>query len=115
MKFVMKSLNAYQVNLLMALGMLIITIPALWFYQKSFKFPQEGLALGIGTGLLMAAGSLLFVLSLSKLPVGLASAVSTSYIVVVVLLSVLFLHEPLSLLKILGILLTVAGVVILSL
>jgi bacterial/archaeal transporter family protein len=115
MKFVMKSLNAYQVNLLMAIGMLIITIPALWFYQKSFKFPHEGLALGMGTGLLMAAGSLLFVLSLSKLPVGLASAVSTSYIVVVVILSVIFLNEPIGALKILGILLTIAGVAILSL
>lgn len=115
MKFAMKTLNAYQINVLMAIGMLVITIPAMYFAQKNLKFPTEGLALGAFTGLLMAAGSLLFVFALTKLPVGLASAISASYILVVVLLSWLFLKEPLGFLKIIGIILTVAGVAILSL
>ncbi len=114
MKFVMKNLNVYQINLLMAIGMLIITLPAMYLAQKNFKFPSEGLALGAFAGLLMAAGSLLFVFSLTKLPVGLASAISTSYVVLVVILSWFFLKEPLNLLKIVGIALTVAGVAILS-
>jgi bacterial/archaeal transporter family protein len=114
MKFVMKSLNAYQVNILMAIGMFIITVPAMWLHQKTFKIPHEGLPLGILAGLLMAAGSLFFVFSLSKLPVGFASAISASYIIIVVILSFLFLNEPLGPLKILGIVLTIAGVAILS-
>ncbi len=114
MKFAMKSLSAYQINVLMAFGMLIITLPAMYLAEKNLKFPTEGLPLGIFTGLLMAAGSLLFVFSLTKLPVGLASAISSSYIVVVVLLSWIFLHEPLGAMKILGIVLTIAGVAILS-
>ena len=115
MKFAMKTLNAYQINLLMGLGMIAITVPAMWLVQKSFKIPVEGLPIGIVAGLLMAAGSLLFVFSLSKLDVGLASAISASYILVVVLLSWLFLKEPLGPLKIVGILLTVLGVALLSL
>ncbi len=114
MKFAMKSLNAYQINLLMAIGMLVITVPAMWLAQKNLKIPTEGLPIGILAGFLMAAGSLLFVFSLTKLPVGLASAISTAYIIVVVLLSWIFLKEPLDFIKIIGILLTVAGVAILS-
>lgn len=115
MKFAMKTLNAYQINLLMAIGMLIITVPAMWLAQKNLKIPIEGLPLGALAGLLMAAGSLLFIFSITKLPVGLASAISASYILVVVLLSMFFLKEQLTLLKGIGILLTVIGVAILSL
>ncbi len=114
MKFAMKTLSAYQINVLMALGMLIITLPAMYLAEKQIKFPTEGLPLGVFTGLLMAAGSLLFVFALTKMPVGLASAISTSYIVVVVLLSWIFLKEPLGVMKIVGIILTIAGVTILS-
>jgi drug/metabolite transporter (DMT)-like permease len=114
MKFAMKSLTAYQINLLMGIGMLVITLPAMWLSQKNLKFPTEGLGIGIVAGFLMAAGSLLFVFSLTKLPVGMASAISASYILVVVLLSWIFLHEQMDLLKIIGIVLTVLGVGILS-
>ena|SRR5687767_10772645 len=115
MKFVMDKINAYQINLLMGIGMIAITVPAMLWAKQSFKIPADGLPLGILAGLLMAAGSLLFVFSLNKLPVGLASAISASYILVVVLLSRMFLKEPIGALKLLGIILTVLGVAILSL
>ncbi len=110
----MKNLNVYQINLLMAIGMLLTTLPAMYLAQKNFKFPSEGLGIGALAGLLMAIGSLLFVFSISKLPVGLASAISTSYVVVVVVLSAMFLKEPITLFKAVGIALTLAGVAILS-
>jgi drug/metabolite transporter (DMT)-like permease len=50
----------------------------------------------------MALGSISYVLALSKLPVGTAAAISTSYVVLVVVLSRLFLGETLSWLKIGG-------------
>ena len=114
-KFGMKQLNPYQINFLMAVGMLVTAVPALWLTQGDLKVPAKALPLGAPIGLLMALGSISYVLALSKLPVGTAAAVSTSYVLLVVLLSRVFLGEPLSWLKIAGILLTTAGVALLSL
>jgi drug/metabolite transporter (DMT)-like permease len=111
----MKQLNPYQINFLMAAGMLVTAVPALWLTQGSLSVPTKALPLGAPIGLLMALGSISYVLALSKLPVGTAAAISTSYVLLVVLLSRVFLDEPLSWLKIAGILLTLAGVALLSL
>lgn len=113
-KFSMKELNPYQVNFLMAIGMLVTAVPALWLKQGDLAVPVKSLPLGAPIGLLMALGSISYVLALSKLPVGTAAAISTSYVVLVVLLSWVFLHENLSWMKIIGILLTVIGVAMLS-
>jgi drug/metabolite transporter (DMT)-like permease len=114
-KLGMKQLNPYQINFLMAVGMLVTAVPALWFTQGDLKVPAKALPLGAPIGLLMALGSISYVLALSKLPVGTAAAISTSYVLLVVLLSRMFLGEPLSWLKVAGILLTTAGVALLSL
>ena len=114
-KFSMKQLNPYQVNFLMAIGMLVTALPALWMKQGSLKVPIKALPLGAPIGLLMALGSILYVLALAELPVGTAAAIATSYVVLVVLLSWIFLNEPLSWLKLIGVVLTVIGVALLSL
>jgi len=113
-KFSMKQLNPYQINFLMAIGMLVTAVPALWLEQGSLMVQVKALPLGAPIGLLMALGSISYVLALSKLPVGTAAAVSTSYIVLVVLLSRIFLDETLSWMKIVGISLTIIGVGLLS-
>lgn len=113
-KFSMKQLNPYQINFLMALGMLVTAVPALLIKQGSLSVPTKSLPLGAPIGLLMALGSISYVLALSELPVGMAAAISTSYVVLVVLLSRVFLGETLSWLKIAGILLTIVGVALLS-
>ena len=114
-KFTMKELNPYQVNFLMAIGMALTAVPALLLTQGNLTVPIKSLPLGAPIGLLMALGSISYVLALSKVPVGTAAAISTSYILLVVVLSRVFLHESLSWLKIGGIVLTIAGVALLSL
>jgi drug/metabolite transporter (DMT)-like permease len=113
-KFTMNKLTPYQINFLMAIGMGVTAVPALLFVQKSFAVPRESLPLGIAIGLMMALGSISYVLSLSKLPVGTAASISSGYLIVVVVLSWLFLHEPFGPLKLAGVALTLAGVAILS-
>ena len=110
----MKQLNPYQVNLLMAIGMAVTAVPALWIKQGNLRVPTKALPLGAPIGLLMAVGSICFVLSLAKLPVGMATAISTSYVVLVVLLSRLFLQEGIGWMKAAGIALTITGVALLS-
>lgn len=114
-KFGMKQSNPYQINFLMAAGMLVTAVPALWVTQGNLTVPAKALPLGAPIGLLMALGSISYVLALSKLPVGTAAAISTSYVVMVVVLSRVFLGETLSWLKIAGILLTTVGVALISL
>jgi drug/metabolite transporter (DMT)-like permease len=113
-KFSMKQLNPYQVNFLMAIGMAVTAVPALWIKQGNLTVPTKTLPLGAPIGLLMALGSICFVLSLSKLPVGMASAISTSYVLLVLFLSWFFLNETMSWMKIAGTVLTLGGVALLS-
>jgi drug/metabolite transporter (DMT)-like permease len=89
-------------------------VPALWIKQGSLSVPAKALPLGAPIGLLMALGSISFVLALSELPVGMATGISTSYVLLVMLLSWLFLNEGMSWMKAFGALLTVAGVALLS-
>jgi len=72
------------------------------------------LPLGAPVGIMMALGSICYVLALAKLPVGVAAAISTSYVVVVVVLSRLFLGEEIGWMKGIGVALTVVGVALLS-
>ena len=113
-KFRMKQLTPYQVNFLMAIGMAVTAAPALWIKQGSLNVPLKALPLGAPIGLLMALGSICFVLALSELPVGMATAISTSYVLLVLFLSWLFLSESISWMKIAGTLLTITGVALLS-
>ena len=113
-KFSMKQINPYQVNFLMAIGMAVTAVPALWIKQGSLTVPMKALTVGAPIGLLMALGSICFVLSLAKLPVGMATAISTSYVLVVVALSRYFLNESIGWVKIAGISLIIVGVGLLS-
>ena len=90
------------------------TIPALWIKQGSLTLPTKAPALGAPIGLMMALGSICFVLSLAKLPVGMATAISASYVLLVLFLSWIFLDESMSWMKIAGTLLTIGGVALLS-
>ena len=83
-KFSIRELGPYQIDFLMAMGMLGTAVPALWLRQGSLLVPKESLPLGAPIGLMMALGSISCVLALSKLPIGTAAAISTSYIVLVV-------------------------------
>jgi drug/metabolite transporter (DMT)-like permease len=114
LKYVSDDLSPYQINFLMAVGMIVIGVPALLVAERTLALPRAGLPLGGLVGLLMAAGSILYVLAIAELPVGLASAIATSYVVLVVVLSRIVLHESLSAAKVLGLALTIGGVALLS-
>jgi drug/metabolite transporter (DMT)-like permease len=106
----MKDLNPYQVNFLMAIGMAVTALPALLITKRNLSIPVKSLPLGAPIGLLMALGSISYVLALAKMDVGTAAAILTSYIVLVVVLSRIFLSEHLDWIKIIGIALAVGGV-----
>ena len=110
----MKQLNPYQVNFLMTIGMAVTAVPALLIKQGNLNVPIKALPLGAPIGLLMALGSISFVLALAELPVGMATGISVSYVLLVMLLSWIFLNETMSWMKIGGALLTITGVALIS-
>ena len=65
-KFSMKQLNPYQINFLMAIGMLVTALPALWLKQGNLIVPIKALPLGAPIGLLMALSSISYVLALAE-------------------------------------------------
>lgn len=71
------------------------------------------LAYGLAAGLFLVLSNLLFLESLTRIPVGLGSTIYRLNTIGVVVLSVLFLGEPLGAMKLGGILLGIVGVLLL--
>lgn len=114
MKVSLKSLSPYQLNFLMGLGMLITGIPALLIAHKTFKMPMKEVPIGLLIGTMMAIGSILYVLALNKLSASVASVLAATYVAVVIVLSWLVLKESFDFIKVLGIILTFAGALLLT-
>lgn len=114
MKVGLKTMTPYQMNFLMGIGMLITGIPALLLAQRSFKMPAKEIPMGLAIGIMMSIGSIFFVLSMNKLPASVASVLAATYVTVVIILSWIFLKESFDAIKVLGIILTFAGALLLT-
>lgn len=114
MKVSLKNLGPYQLNLLMGIGMLVTGIPALLIAQGTLKMPTKELPAGFAIGVMMALGSILYVLALNKLSASVASVLAATYVGVVVVLSAVFLKESFDAMKIAGLLLTFIGALLLT-
>lgn len=114
MKVSLKTLSPYQLNFLMGIGMLLTGIPALLVAHRSFKMSAKELPVGIAIGIMMAIGSILFVLALNKLSASVASVLAATYVGIVIILSWIFLKESFDAIKILGITLTAIGALLLT-
>jgi drug/metabolite transporter (DMT)-like permease len=114
MKVGLKGLSPYQLNFLMAIGMFLTGVPVLLIAHKTFRMPAKELPLGLLIGIMMATGSILYVLALNKLSASVAAILATTYVLLVVILSAIFLKEGFSVLKVLGVVLTFIGVALLT-
>lgn len=109
----MRSLTALQINALVGIGVAVAGLAALFFHDPGV--PRLGpAALGLGIGLMIGVGSIFYFLGLTKLPVSVAATIANGYIVITVVLSILVLHDSMTLPKALGIVLTIAGVTLLA-
>lgn len=114
MKATLKNLSPYQLNFLMGIGMLVTGIPALLIAHRTFKMPTKDLPVGFAIGVMMAVGSILYVLALNKLSASVASVLAATYVAVVIVLSWLFLKENFDAIKIAGIAFTFIGALLLT-
>lgn len=109
----MKSLNALQINAFTAIGVAVIGVVA--FLAHDPKMPAAGpTAAGLGIGALIGVGAIFYFYGLAKLSVSVAATIANAYVLVTVALSIIVLHDHMTLPKALGIILTIAGVTLLA-
>jgi drug/metabolite transporter (DMT)-like permease len=110
----LKGLAATQLNALMGIAMTAVAGVAL--AVKGPRLPMTKRTLGgLGVGVMIGAASVFYFLGLRGLPVSVASAASNSSVVVTVVLSAVFLHQPLGRARSTGIALTLLGATLLAL
>ena len=109
-----RGFGSVQLNLLIRLGSLVVAVLAL-FVVHGINVPTGPAALaGLGIGVLTGAGSIVYCLTLVDLPLSLVVVLSNLYIVITFVLGITLLHEPVTALKIGGLVLTLGGVLLLA-
>jgi drug/metabolite transporter (DMT)-like permease len=90
----LKGLAATQLNVLMGIAM--TTVAGIALAVRGPRLPMTKRTLGgLGVGVMIGAASVFYFLGLRGLPVSVASAASNASVVVTVVLSAVFLHQPL--------------------
>jgi drug/metabolite transporter (DMT)-like permease len=95
----MDEVTPFQLEVITAIGMACISVPALLIAQKGLSLPIADAPLSVLVGLLFSTGSFVYVLAVSKLPVSVAAPISIGYVVIAVALSSVFLNESITLIK----------------
>lgn len=91
----LKGLDATQLNGLMAIAMTAVAVVALVVRGPRLPMTRRMLG-GFGVGAMIGIASVFYFLGLAGLPVSVAAASSNAYIIVTVLLSTIFLRQPLT-------------------
>jgi drug/metabolite transporter (DMT)-like permease len=111
---VARGIASAQLNLLIRIGSLAVATPAL-IVVHGVSVPTGPAALaGLGIGVLTGVGSIIYCLALIDLPLSLVVVLSNLYIVITFLLGITLLREPVTALKIGGLVLILGGVVLLA-
>jgi drug/metabolite transporter (DMT)-like permease len=110
----LRQLDATQLNGLMAIAMTAIACVAIGVKGPRVPMTRRALA-GFAVGAMIGVASVFYFLGLEGMPVSVAAAASNASIVVTVILSSIFLHQPLTAVQRAAIALTLLGVTQLAL
>ncbi|HZU12490.1 MAG TPA: EamA family transporter [Chloroflexota bacterium] len=107
-------LDAYQLTAALTAGTLAAAVPALLLFGTWNSLGVLALGAGIGIGIIKGIGSALYCFAVERVPLWFAASFSNAYVIITAALGVIVLHEPLTITKAAGLLLTIAGIVLLS-
>jgi drug/metabolite transporter (DMT)-like permease len=110
----LRGLDATQLNGLMAIAMAAVAGIALAVERTRLPMTKRTLG-GIGVGAMIGIASVFYFFGLQRLPVSVAAASSNASIVVTVVLSTVFLREPLTRVRIGAMAVTLLGATLLAL
>lgn len=111
----LKHIDVYKMLILSGLSITVTGTVITLIIDHSLSFTKNELVAGAVYGLLHTIGLLGFFLALARLDVGIAVAIGISYVVFAAILSWLFLHEPMTIFKVIAITMIVGGSVMLAL
>jgi drug/metabolite transporter (DMT)-like permease len=110
----LRGLDATQLN-----GLIAVTMTAVALVAFAVEGPRMPISLrslgGLGVGAMVGVASVSYFLGLRSLPVSVAAAASNSYIIVVVVLSTIVLHQPMTKVRVGAIIITLGGATLLAL
>lgn len=112
-KPVLNGLDPLQLNVLVGLGIFVVGGIALLAVDRRVP-PLGPIGAGLGVGVMIGVGSIAYFVALTRLPVSIAATLGDTYIVVTIVLSILFLHDTITVPKVAGIVFCLAGVLLLS-
>ncbi|MQF48299.1 DMT family transporter [SAR202 cluster bacterium AC-647-N09_OGT_505m] len=97
----------------------LVSVILLWIWLQSSGFTlrlpgRKGLHTLIATGLLDVAGLICMIIGLAQAPIFMVAPLAAAHPIVTMSLAVVFLKERLSILQWVGVILTIAGVIVLS-
>lgn len=107
-------LDAFQLNLVIRTGTLILGAAALVLLSGAAIPSVPSLLAALGIGVLTGAGSVAYCFAVDRLPLSLVVSVANTYILVTVMLGLVVLHEGMGLFTVVGLVGTIAGVLVLS-
>lgn len=109
-----RGLKSVHLNLLIRLGSLAAALAAVIIVHGATVPISASALLGLGIGVLTGVGSVIYCLALIDLPLSLVVTLSNLYIVVTALLGMSVLRESVTVVKIAGLALTLAGVFLIA-
>lgn len=112
-QFVSRRLDALHLDALLRLGAIVLALGALLVAHRVHAPGFGAIVFGLGIGLIGGSGSVCYCLALDGLPGYLVACLGNAYLAITILLGIVVLREPLTLQRVLGLLLTGAGVVLL--
>ncbi len=111
-KLALRTIEWQQMVYWVPLAYVVLIVPLWLVYQKPFTLEAGGWA-GL-TAIFMALGLIVFFLALSKGDASLVVPTSSAYPVIALIGSAIFLAESITVPKVIGTLLVIAGVIVIS-
>jgi drug/metabolite transporter (DMT)-like permease len=106
-------LAAFQLNAAIRAGACLLGGAALALGPTVFP-PLPSLLAALGIGVVSGIGSVSYCFAVEHLPLWMVVSIANSYILVTVLLGLTLLHEPIGVLTVVGLVLTIGGVLLIS-
>lgn len=109
-----RAFGAFQLNAVIRAGSLAAAVVAVFAVHGLALPTAVGALAGLGIGVIMGVGSILYCFALKYLPVSSVVTFSNLYLVITTILGIVLLGEPITLLKVAGFGATLAGTLGLS-
>ncbi len=113
-KYAVKHITPMDVIVWEVVGAIMIGVCSLAYMGFKLKFHSVGTPLGIAAGFCGYLGTIFFLHALREGPVSLVTAISALYPILTIVLAFFFLHEPLTLKQLVGIILAMVAVVLIA-